>query len=198
MCIDLFSICCAPNLSSWSSSSSAISSVMYGSTTPCRDLSCGRVSGRGTGARDMNRRPRTEIRDSVEPREPWTAGWSSSHPGTVQAVGLRLGGDGARNDRRGATNAYGSRYTYISDARALLEHCIELTARRFRVSRATVAGGVCARDNRRYAIYRVNAGTAAAAEFYVLSSARVRIMRCVFARTTRARSRVFKRYWSRP
>lgn len=30
MCIDLFSICCAPDLSS-SSSSSAISSVMYGS-----------------------------------------------------------------------------------------------------------------------------------------------------------------------
>lgn len=172
---DLFSICCAPDLSS-SSSSSAISSVMYGSTMSCRAIPrAGRCAGggRGRGISVGGRGQRSAIASGRGRRDGRRL--SSSYPGTVQAVGLRRGSDSARNDRRGATNGYGSRYAYSSDARALLEHCIELTARRLRVRRATVAGGVCARDNRWYTIYRVNAGTAAAAESYVLSSARVRI-----------------------
>lgn len=108
------------------------------------------------------------------------------------AVGLRRGDDGARNDRRIEC------YERSTATRALLEHRIELSAAAaaVRVSRATVAGGVCARDSRRYNTAS-SRGTAAAELYaYTLGRARTYIMLCI--RTTRARSRLFKRFWSRP
>lgn len=118
----------------------------------------------------------------VEPRARRTvAGRSSSFPWTV-AVGSRRGGD-QRETR--PPRCYDER----TATRALLEHCIE----------RPLLGGVCESTDRCGRCVprcsEFDAGTAGA-ELYSHSRARARNVPCVG--TTRARSRVFERYWSRP